>query len=258
MLTPQLDLKLIGNTMPLSEPIADFFDKLNYTVAYKACAAYYANRFYISVPWNNSIENNRVLAYNTLNQQWESVDSYPDTMFIDEFFIQSYGNQRRLFAGCRIWSGPYPDSNPSTNADPTLSSGIALIDEVVGYDNFVLKRSLNPLILEIDPKYISSSLKTREYTFATISEKQFTRAQVQTVNSNGDAVQIFTKLYDPDSSELIMDYTFAGGADSTLRPRIASRGSAIDLEIKITAGTPAIRAISVTGVVKDRQMISQE
>jgi hypothetical protein len=259
MLTPQLDLKLIGNTMPLSEPIADFFNKLNYTVAYKACAAYYANRFYISVPWDNSTENNRVLVYNTLNQQWESIDSYPSTMSIDEFFIQSYGNQRRLFAGCRIWSGPYPNANPNENEDPRLSSGIALIDEVVGYDNFVLIfNPQNPFLLIIDPKYISSSLKTREYTFATISEKQFTRAQVQTVNANGDAVQIFTKLYDPDSSELIMDYTFAGGADSTLRPRIASRGSAIDLEIKITAGTPAIRAISVTGVVKDRQMISQE
>jgi hypothetical protein len=257
MLTPQLDLKLIGNTIPLSEPIADFFDKFNYTVAYKACAAYYANRFYISVPWNNSTENNRVLVYNTLNGQWESIDEYPDTMFIDEFFIQSYGNQRRLFAGCRIWSGPYPESNPNFNPDPRLSSGIALMDEVVGYDNFVLKQRFL-FYLEIDPKYISSSLKTREYTFATISEKQFTRAQVQTVNSNGDAVQIFTKLYDPDSSELIMDYTFSGGTDSTLRPRIASRGSAIDLEIKVTAGTPAIRAISVTGIVKDRQMISQE
>jgi hypothetical protein len=55
-----------------------------------------------------------------------------------------------------------------------------------------------------------------------------------------------------------MDYAFSGGADSTLRPRIASRGSAIDLELKVTSGTPSIRAISVTGIVKDRQMISQE
>jgi hypothetical protein len=258
MLTPQLDLKLIGNTIPLSEPIADFFDKFNYNVAYKACAAYYANRFYISVPWDNSIENNRVLVYNTLNQQWESTDVYPDTMFIDEFFIQSYGNQRRLFAGCRIWSGPYPDSDPNVNPSPLLCSGIVLMDEVVGYDNFVLKFKQLPIVLEIDPKYISSSIKTREYTFGSISEKQFTRAQIQTVNANGDSIQIFTKLYDPDSSELIMDYTFSAGSDSTLRPRIASRGSAIDLELNITAGTPAIRTISVTGVVKDRQMISQE
>jgi hypothetical protein len=247
MLTPQLDLKLLGNTQPLSEPIADFFDKLNYTVAYKACAAYYANRFYISVPWDGSTENNRVLVYNTLNQQWESTDTYPSTMSIDEFFIQSYGNQRRLFAGCRIWAG-------GTFA---LSSGIALMDEVVGYDNFVLQYvSGNTYV--ISPQYILASIKTREYTFGSISEKQFTRAQIQTVNSSGDAVQIFTKLYDPDSSELIMDYTFAGGADSTLRPRIASRGSAIDLEVKIMAGTPSIRTISVTGVSKDRQMISQE
>jgi hypothetical protein len=132
------------------------------------------------------------------------------------------------------------------------------MDENVGYDLFTLGPNGTPGTYPVVPEYILSSIKTREYTFGTIAEKQFTRAQVQTVNSNGDAVQIFTKLYDPDSSELIMDYAFSGGADSTLRPRIASRGSAIDLELKVTSGTPSIRAISVTGIVKDRQMISQE
>jgi len=252
MLTPQLDLKLLGQTVPLSEPVDDFFQSLNYTMAYKACAAYYANRFYISVPWNGSTENNRVLVYNTLNQQWESIDVFPTSMPIDEFFIQSYGNQRRLFAGCRIWLG-----TAGTNLS-RYASGIALMDENVGYDLFTLGPNGTPGTYPVVPEYILSSIKTREYTFGTIAEKQFTRAQVQTVNSNGDAVQIFTKLYDPDSSELIMDYTFSGGADSTLRPRIASRGSAIDLELKVTSGTPSIRAISVTGIVKDRQMISQE
>jgi hypothetical protein len=28
MLTPQLDLKLLGNTLPLSEPISDVFDTI--------------------------------------------------------------------------------------------------------------------------------------------------------------------------------------------------------------------------------------
>ena len=52
MLTPQLDLKLLGNTVPLSEPIADFFDNVNYTYVSNAVSAFYGNRFYMAVPWN--------------------------------------------------------------------------------------------------------------------------------------------------------------------------------------------------------------
>ena len=254
MLTPQLDLKLIGNTVPLSEPIADFFDKLNYTVAYKACSAYYANRFYISVPWDGSTENNRVLVYNTLNQQWESIDSYPDTMFIDEFFIQSYGNQRRLFAGCRIWAGKlrYPFESR------LLASGIVLIDEVVGYDNFVLEYGVGFGDVIIDPKYISASIFSREYTFDSLSEKRFTRAQLQTSNVALERIKVTAFTYDPDSQEMILDYTFEKGTHTTLRPRVALRGSAIALSVEIQSGTPSIKAISVTGVTTDRQMISQE
>lgn len=253
MLTPQLDLKLLGNTIPLSEPIADFFDKLNYTVAYKACAAYYANRFYISVPWDGSTENNRVLVYNTLNQQWESTDSYPDTMFIDEFFIQSYGNQRRLFAGCRIWSGKLRWPNESR----LLASGIVLMDEVVGYDNFVLKEE-NIFDVVIDPKYISASIFSREYTFGSLNEKRFVRAQVQTSNVGSERIRITAYTYDPDAEEMILDYTFEKGTHTTLRPRVALRGSAIALGVEIVSGTPSIKAIQVTGVNTDRAMISQE
>jgi len=254
MLTPQLDLKLIGQTLPLSEPIADIFDKLNYQIADKACAGYYANRFYISVPINPSsnpldatTQNNKVLVYNTLNQQWESLDSYPEKMPIDEFFIQSYGNQRRLFAGCRIWLGT---GGTNLNKD---ASGIVLMDEEVGYDFFNLNSSLDPI-----PQYITATIRTRQYTFDTLSEKRFTRAQVQTNNSAGDQIQIYTNVHDPDTREMIMDYTFTGGPDSTLRPRIASRGSCVDIEISIVAGTPSIKTVEVSGISTDRQMISQE
>lgn len=251
MLTPQLDLKLLGQTQPLSEPIADFFDKFNYTVAYKACAAYYANRFYISVPWDGSAENNRVLVYNTLNQQWESIDSYPSVMSIDEFFIQSYGNQRRLFGGCRIWAGTNGLSYPS------LSSGIVLMDEVVGYDNFVLQNTIGNTYV-IVPQYISASMRTREYMFDSLAEKRFLRAQVQTNNVAGESVQVYANTHDPDVREMVMDYTFSGGPDSTLRPRVALRGSTIDMEVAITAGTPSIKTIMVSSIRTDRKMISQE
>lgn len=252
MLTPQLDLKLLGNTVPLSEPIADFFDKLNFETAYHATAAYYSNRFYISVPWNGSFYNNRIAVYNTLNQQWESIDSYQPDMHVDEFFVCSYGNERRLMAGCRIWAGWMQGDA----ANPELSPGVALFDEVQSFDQWSYVYD--------DPDYvvqstsINGTMKTREYTFDSLNEKRFTRAQIQTSNVENDIIRVTANTYDPDSQEMIMLYSFEGGTHTTLRPRIGLRGSAIDIEVQIAYGSPSIKAISVTGITTDRQMISQE
>jgi hypothetical protein len=259
MLTPQLDLKLIGNTQPLSEPIADFFDQLNYNTAYRATAAYYANRFYIAIPWKGSaynslnpnwLFNNRVAVFNTLNQQWESIDSYQSDMFIDEFFTCAFGNQKRLMAGCRIWAG-YLQGDAY---NPNLSPGVALLDQVSGFDQWTY---VDPAPT-IQSTAIPGIIQTREYTFDSISEKRYTRAQVQTGNVAGDRVQITARTYDPDAQEVVMDYTFQIGDHTTLRPRVASRGSAIDLEIAVLAGSPSIRAVEVTAVNTDRPMITQE
>jgi hypothetical protein len=252
MLTPQLDLKLVGNTQPLSEPIADFFDALNYTTAFHSAAAYYNNRFYISVPWNGSVYNNRVAVYNTLNQQWESIDSYQSDMFVDEFFACSYGNERRLMAGCRIWSGWW-DGDAGNIA---LSPGVALLEEVNDVDQWSYVYQDPDYVIQSSP--INGLIKTREYMFDSLGEKRFTRAQVQTSNIAGDRIQITASAYDPDAQEMILDYTFEGGTHTTLRPRVALRGSAIDIEVQILSGSPSVKTVSVTGITTDRQMISQE
>jgi hypothetical protein len=254
MLTPQLDLKLLGNTQPLSEPIADFFDALNYTTAFHSCAAYYNNRFYVSVPYSGSIFNSRVAVYNTLNQQWESIDAYQNDMFVDEFFICSYGNERRLMAGCRIWAG----WQQFDIIEPMNSAGVALFEEVQDVDRWTYVRVMPGNTLEIQSTPIQGLMRTREYMFDSLNEKMFVRAQVQTNNSAEDRVQIYVNVHDFDAREMVMDYTFEQGTDATLRPRIALRGSAIDVEVQILSGSPSIKTISVTGITTDRQMISQE
>jgi hypothetical protein len=254
MLTPQLDLKLLGNTQPLSEPIADFFDALNYTTAFHSCAAYYNNRFYVSVPYSGSIFNSRIAVYNTLNQQWESIDAYQNDMFVDEFFICSFGNERRLMAGCRIWAG----WRQFDIIEPMNSAGVALFEEVQDVDRWTYVRVMPGNTLEIQSTPIQGLMRTREYMFDSLSEKRFTRAQVQTSNIADDRIVITASAYDPDSQEMILDYTFEGGTHTTLRPRVALRGSAIDIQVQILSGSPSVKTISVTGITTDRQMISQE
>ena len=254
MLTPQLDLRLIGNTLPLSEPISDIFENINYTYAYKACAAYYSNRFYLSIPYGTSAENNRVVVYNTLNEQWESLDSYIPNfnyaeMHIDEFFIQNYQSQRRLFVGARMWLSPLVLQNA------WLCSGIALLEQVQNFDNFSYLPNSSQTI---SPSKIVSTIQTREYTFDSCNEKRFIRAQVQTSNLAGDRIQVSVNTYDPDASEMVLDYTFQSQTHSTLRPRVALRGSSIDVAITVLTGSPSIKTIQVTGITTDRQMITQE
>lgn len=261
MLTPQLDLKLLGNTQPLSEPISDFFDEINYTTANHAAAAYYNNRFYISIPWKGSdysaqnptwSYNNRVAVYNTLNQQWESIDFYQSDMFVDEFFTCSYGNERRLMAGCRIWAGWLQVDF----IDPILSPGVALFEEIENFDEWSYIYD-DPNYVTI-PSPVNGLIKTREYMFDSLGEKRFTRAQVQTSNVATDRIQITASAYDPDAQEMILDYTFESGTHTTLRPRVGLRGSAIDIEVQILSGSPSVKTISVTGIATDRPMISQE
>jgi hypothetical protein len=252
MLTPQLDLKLLGNTQPLSEPIADLFERLNYNVSNHCAAAYHANRFYLSLPIDGSRYNNRVVVYNTLNAQWESLDEYPSTMHVDEWFTCAYGTERRLMAGCRIWSGWITGDA----IDIALSAGVALFEQVQDFDEWEY--------VYIDPNYeilatpIVGSMRTREYAFNAVDGKRFTRAQIQFDNPAGSNVQIFANTHDPDVTEMILDYTFETSGDATLRPRIGSRGAAIDIRVNILSGSPFVKTIQVSAFTADRPMISQE
>ena len=49
-LDAQFDLKLRGNTKPLSDVISDQLDRVNVNYAHKAASAYFNNRFYLAVP----------------------------------------------------------------------------------------------------------------------------------------------------------------------------------------------------------------
>lgn len=252
MLTPQLDLKLLGNTQPLSEPIADLFDRLNYNSSNHCAAAYHANRFYLSLPIDGSRYNNRVVVYNTLNAQWESLDQYPSGMHVDEWFTCAYGTERRLMAGCRIWSGWM--SGDAINI--TDSAGVALFEEVQDFDQWQYVYDEPDYVIQ--PTAILGSMRTREYAFNGVDGKQFTRAQVQFDNPVGSNVQIFANTHDPDVTEMILDYTFETSGDATLRPRIGSRGAAIDLRVNILSGSPFVKTIQVSAFTADRPMISQE
>jgi len=257
VLTPQLDLKLLGNTLPLSEPIDDFFDGVNYQAISNSVAAYYDNRFFIAVPVGDTVTRpNAILVYNTLNQAWETIDTYPNGLWIDNYVVCQYDKRRRLF----MLTNFIGLGNPG---------GIYLTEENEGGDEFEYTVG-NPVLPFYLPQtlslaarrlqHIDASIRSREYTFGNVNQKRFSRAEYQFNNSAGDFIKIYARNHDPDASELIMEYEFSGSntLDSTLRPRIATRGATIDLEVQFITGRPSLKTAVVYAIVTNRAMISEE
>lgn len=253
LLSPQLDLKLVGNTLPLSEPISDVFDSVNFSAINKCCAAYYSNRFYVALATGTATRNNLVLVYNTLNQAWESKDVYPAGLWLDDLHLAAYKNQRRLYC--------------STNFTSSTFGGIFLMEELAGGDQFtslsgvpVLPFVLPAVISTVAPQLepIDAYVRTREYTFGTMNEKRFSRAELQFNNAANNNVKVFCRTHDPDSEEEVISYQFSEAPDSTLRPRIASRGASIDAKVQFVIGNPALKSVSVYAILANRNMTTRE
>jgi len=257
LLTPQLDLKVIGNTMPLSESISDFFTGIDYSIVSNSVAAYYDNRFFVALPiedpTNPSARNNRIVIYNNLNKNWESVDVYPVGLNADNLIVASYQFQKRLyiltnFAGALQFGGVFL-TEEIENGDfyTTGNSGVSL--------PFSLPVDLNSGGLL---NQINSFVRTREFTMDSLSEKRFSRGEFQFNNIQQDAVTISATMHDPDSTQEILGYQFSGNSDGTLRPRIAMRGSGADFTIQFSSGRPALKGVTIYGIGANRPMVSQE
>ena len=274
MLTPQLDLKLLGNTMPLSEPIDDYFDGVNFDYANNVIASYFDNRFFIAFPTESSVFNNSILVYNTLNQAWESIDTYPDGMSIDNFVPAFYNNKRRLFIVSNTGKTTtvtvtVPPGYSTVNATVGKYGGIFLAEELEGGDEFlgIIGTPLLPFDL---PATLSStayvtipvaaSIRSREYTFDSQATKRFSRAEFNFNNTVGDDVSIYTTVHDPDATEEVLRYVFTGSSqiDGTLRPRIGSKGVSIDTEVVFNKGRPALKGTSIYAINSNRGMITEE
>jgi hypothetical protein len=267
MLTPQLDLKLLGNTLPLSEPIADFFDTVNYNAVQNSVATYFNNRFYIAMPTGSATRNDKILVYNTLNQAWESIDYYPTGLFSDNFILSAYINQRRLmiitnFAGEDQYGGVFL-SEEQIEGDEFNTS---VVTPVLPFNLFPASLQPNGEPVKTESTiattqnfiHIPASIKTREYAFGGTSEKRFSRGEFTFNNVQNDFVRIDTTTYDPDATETVLEYSFSGNSDGTLRPRIAARGTSIACTVNFVVGRPSLKSAAVYAIAANRPMISQE
>jgi len=213
----QFDLKLRGSTQTLSDPIADLVGGINATTAHLSNGIYHGNRYYLALPLGTSTQPNSLFAFNMLNQQWESRDTYGFP--IDRLLVSDYGTERRLFAATAAGKLFLLDEQES-GADDTASG--------LGTSN------------------VAGLLLTRRYGFDGLNAKRLLRAKASVVLDDGAACTLDAVTTDYDKDFQIASITNASGSaeDYTIKAPLRCKATALDLRFRTSAGRPILRTIT--------------
>jgi hypothetical protein len=212
----QIDLALRGNTLPLSEPIADIMATINQSAVNTANAVYFNNRYYLAVPTGSATSPNTLLIYNQLNEAWESVDT--NLPAIDRLIVSDYGTQRRLFAASNSGAIFLLEENENSNDDTGSGSAQASVSGVI---------------------------TTRRYFYGQLARKRLGNVAVSALIPSGTTVDVAAITTDPDNTSHIATVTNSGATnDYTIRAPMRRPGTYLDLTVTTSGGRPTIRAVS--------------
>jgi hypothetical protein len=233
-LDTQLDLKLQGNTLPLSDPIADQLENLNYELADNAVGLYFDNRYFLSVPIDGALGpgqeadgNNTLFIYSALNQQWETKDTYGSPL--DDLIVSAYEARRRIYAVSR-------------------SGSLFLLDELEAGDD-----PANGTVGAGFEAPVQGKIRTRRYGFGSMHTKRFVRSLADVVLPNTGSISVKAYMVNPDSEiTLVPGQTNTSGLqeDYTLKQPIRQKAHYAELEFLTTANRPEIRNVSIEATVQ--------
>lgn len=245
LMTPQLDLTLTGETLPLSDPIDDIIRSLNADAVAGAVGCYFNNRYWLAVPAGSNTRNNALLVYNTLNQQWETVDTFPPGFYCDDLQVSTYGAKKRLYIISREGGIYVHEENASGDnvysavAQPVLPA--------------TLPWTLVPASLSTVP--VTGVARTRTYQLGSLASKRWSKAEVACYGTG--SLALAATLHDPDDTENLGTAALPGG-DAIQRVRVASKARAIDLSLTLTGASPEVRGCVVHGLANSFQTISRQ
>jgi len=220
-LDTQLDLKLRGDTKPLSDPVADLFERIDQSKVQRAFGIWHNNRYILAVPTLDSPDdtNDLVVTWSALNDQWESRDVYG--IGVDALVVGTYSNVRRIFNVRRTGKLYLLDEKDNGTDDEPSGSNVG---QVVG------------------------TIKTRRYNMGTMSSKRFTRSLADVVLPDDGSITVKANLINPDAEITLVpgqSNDTGVGEDYTLKQPIRRKAHAAELIFETTAHRPEIRNVSI-------------
>ena len=225
--------KVSGETIPMTRPIQDQFDEVNFAAADSACGVVYDNKYYLAVPTGSSTVPNKIFIFNLLTSTWTSVDSYPAmsgslAFHVDDWVICSHGSaptRRRLFA-CNDTGFYLMEENSIDDSGRKIGS-----------------------TSESGTTAIAGKLVSRSFTFGDVGVKSWRRGQVAAKTVNNDAFNIKVNTLDPDASNTVLSHTADGTEEALFRFGTGrTRGYGANIEINVTAGRPSFRHLSLEAI----------
>jgi hypothetical protein len=218
-----LDLKVRGDTKPLSEPIADLFSQVVQSrVEKSAFGIWHSNRYLVALPTSTDpLDGNQlVIAWNALNSQWEYRDIYPSSASVNQILVGTYDNQRRVFSVPR-------------------SGNLYLLEqEDTALDDNAVNAGTSP---------ITGSIKTRRYDFGDMHSKRFLRTIADVVIPAGASVSTKISTINPDTETIVGTLTNAdaGPEDYNMKTPVRYKAHAAEVIYETSNGRPEIRSASI-------------
>ena len=219
-LDTQLDLKLRGDTKPLSDPVADQFERIDQSKVQRAFGLWHSNRYILAVPTLDSPDetNDLVITYSALNEQWESRDTYG--IGVDALVVGTYSDVRRLFNVRRTGKLYLLDEKADGTDDEPSGSNVG---------------------------QVAGRIITRRLNFKEMSSKRFLRSVADVIIPNGGGITTEVSVIDPDKTETIGSITNSSGVteDYHLKSPIRFKAHAAELTFTTTGQRPQIRSAAI-------------
>jgi hypothetical protein len=220
-LDARLDLKLRGDTKPLSDPIADKLQTLNTDLIEDAVAIYQDNRYYLAVPLADSTDSNDgVFIYSQLNEQWETEDIYG--FGVNNFLVGNVAGERRIMITNR--AGYLMLLNQREDGDDSPDTTVNVVSPV------------------------PASIRTRRYDFGDMHSKRFLRTIADVVIPAGASITTKIKTINPDVEDATigtLTNTSGGLEDYNAKSPIRYKAHAAEILYETNNGRPEIRGASI-------------
>ena len=236
--TPITAMRISDN--PMSAPIQDVIDTIDYTAAEKESSAFFwKNRYWLAVPIQGTAtaKASKILVYNVNLKSWESVDSHGANIYFDDFVVGVYGKEQRLFA-------------------VTTSGKLLLLDEnATGLDESGNSGS-------VSNNNLDWKVRTRAYTMNDLGEKRWLYgAAGLAVNdaTTSKTVTLGVTTQDPDATAAThATFAFATAEDKLVRFGLKKRAYAIDLTFTCSGGQPDLRRVKLEAIQSDKLITTFE